>query len=445
MSFPVDAADVQGVELQAPWHLLRRGRTKVAFSLKELVGLTSEFSIRHAPNCSSQVLRTDREKFLLVYKVTCGESYSNPSGHTVRLKFDFKRMKESGSVNDLDVRVSCSCPAFLWWGQQWNISTGDALYGAPRPKLQPPTDPKRYQNIICKHLKVVADRVGPVLERMLGAHLTEQDKARDAENQKQIELVKQRTQHEVEKKVKEKEAPEEPLPISPVIPEEGEDLDAMPEDLGTLGLPKKEEPKPEAEAPREPITPKEPKPKQYLPDKVRDLLHLPKLLQPVQRPVEPEEEEPKPVPKQYLPDKVRDLLHLPKLPKEPEVGSKAKRKSPSNVRLVDEDEIGPKAKRRKLPSNIKLVDEDDETVTLPGSKAKRMMQQRQEDLGEVDYLPKKVEEAGPKAKRMITPKPRKPKLPPNMKLIDDDSDDKITKINRLKHASALILALPEGA
>ena len=393
------------VEIRAPWGLLCGNKVKTAFSIQELVGLSSEFSIRHAPNCSSSVIRTDTAKHLLVYKVVCRESYSDPDGHTVRMKFDFNRLKKSGSVNDLDVRVSCSCPAFLWWGAQWNLSTGDALYGAPRPKLQAPTDPKRYRNVVCKHVKVVADRINPVLERMLGVHRTKQDEETQKEQQKQIDLVKERTQHEVEKAEK-KERP----PITPLVPQEEGELEAMPE-------------------------------KQFLPDKVRDVLKLPPI-SPKKAPEGPEEEmeaAPKPPP---LPEK----KPAPPVKEEPapeeETGAKARRmKKPTpNITLVDEEEedVGSKAKRMKLPPNITLVDEDEEEpiTILPGAKAKRMLKEEPRGIPEK----KDVRSIGPKARRMMAPKmPSKPQnLPPNLKLIDDDTDDDIVKINRLK--MALLLA-----
>ena len=390
----VEAAVPQEVEVQTSWRAIRRSTTKVAFTIQELVGLTSEFSTRKAPNCTSKVVRTDASKFLLVYHVTCRESYSDPNGHTVRLKFDFKRLKESGKATDLDVRVSCSCPAFLYWGAQWNLSTGDALYGAPRPKFQPPTEPRRYQFVVCKHVKVVADRIAPVIDRMLSGYRSTQDEAEEQERLKQVEVVKQRTQLDVDQKEEEmKGKPEEPVeeaparkPITPKTEEPVEDLDAMPEDLTTLGLPS-----PTPEAPRPPVTPKvvEPPPEQTEPE---------------EGPMKP----PEPI----------------KRPKRP----------------------GPKPKRRPEPTNVQVFDDEDDTTTvLPGSKARRMLQ---DELDDVEFFPVKDEKIppAPKARRMLTPKPGKPHgLPPNIKLIDDDSDDQVTKINRLKQAALLGgLVLAEG-
>jgi hypothetical protein len=58
---------------------------------------------------------------------------------------------------NLDIKVHCNCPAFLWWGSQYNLEQRDtALYpeGAP-----PPTSTDPYlANVICKHLAAVFDR-----------------------------------------------------------------------------------------------------------------------------------------------------------------------------------------------------------------------------------------------------------------------------------------------
>jgi len=53
------------------------------------------------------------------------ESYSDPRGHTVRIRF----MPEANVTDplDLDVDVSCDCQAFLYYGAQWNTHTRDAL------------------------------------------------------------------------------------------------------------------------------------------------------------------------------------------------------------------------------------------------------------------------------------------------------------------------------
>lgn len=184
------------VSLRQVLGLKHPGTVKIAFSLKDLVQLTSDWSVSKAPNCTSTVLRTDPSTFLLVYKVRCREKYSSAKGHIVRVKFDPKRVTLDDSVDSLDVRLSCDCEAFLYWGAQWNLSTGDALYGQPRPLLQAPKDdPRRHQFVLCKHCKVVADRVFPVILRTLERI---QQRLREEEQAKQDDKKKDSPEQEAE-------------------------------------------------------------------------------------------------------------------------------------------------------------------------------------------------------------------------------------------------------
>ena len=383
-------ADVQGVEIHAPWRLLRSRKAKIAFTLDELVQLTSQFSLyrkdgtKRTDGCFANPIRTDRKQFLAVYRVRCNEKdkngklISDPAGHVVRMKFDVKRMQATHKAEDLDVRVSCSCPAFLYWGAQWNLSTGDALYGAPRPKFQPPTEPRRYQNVICKHIKVASDRVYPLVEGMISAFQGVQDEKKQQETKKQIEQVKQQQEQEVEEKTP---------PITPKkeLPTEGE-LEAMPEDLTTLGLPAKA-PEPKAvPKKRKPITPKAPP-----------------------TPPEPEPELPPAVEATQPPEEAEEAP-----------GPKARRMQET------------KKKKTKPAPNITVHDEDDDEVTvLPGSKARRMIEQRQERLKpeDIEVVPRthkptlwedEDDEPGPKAKRM-----ERAKLPTRVIHEDDEDDEPI--------------------
>ena len=169
---------------------------KIAFALNELVTLSSEFSKKKAPNCQASVLRTDPKALLMVYKVVCGESYSDPKGHKVSIKFDPSQIEGESTVDNLDVRVACTCPAFLYWGAQWNLYDGDSLYGKPRPMLQPPTEGKRFQFVICKHVKVAADRVTPVIDRLLNKYRDEDAK----QKQKDVDKILQKHEPAAEPK-----------------------------------------------------------------------------------------------------------------------------------------------------------------------------------------------------------------------------------------------------
>jgi len=154
--------------------LFETKRYKVAFSLKELVSLSSEFSYAKAKNCSSSFKSSKPKELFVQYQVVCREKGSKHGGHTVSVRFDTSKVTDKSNLNNLDVKVSCTCPAFLYWGAQWNLGQGDALEGQPRPLYQAPTDPRRFQFVICKHIKVVADRIAPYLRNVLKKYKDEQ-------------------------------------------------------------------------------------------------------------------------------------------------------------------------------------------------------------------------------------------------------------------------------
>lgn len=56
-------------------------------------------------------------------------------------------------VNKLEVRCTCTCPSWLWYGAQFNAYMNDYLYGPLRPKFLPPRrrDPSR-KFLCCKHV-----------------------------------------------------------------------------------------------------------------------------------------------------------------------------------------------------------------------------------------------------------------------------------------------------
>jgi hypothetical protein len=61
---------------------------------------------------------------------------------------------DAPEVINIDIKVHCNCPAFLWWGSWWNVDDrGSALFseGIPAPNIR---DPQR-NNVICKHLAAV--------------------------------------------------------------------------------------------------------------------------------------------------------------------------------------------------------------------------------------------------------------------------------------------------
>ena len=67
--------------------------------------------------------------------------------------FQFIPSSNEKHVNKLNVRTSCTCPSWLFWGAQYNATMDDYRYGPIRPKFAPPVirDP-RGNFLACKHI-----------------------------------------------------------------------------------------------------------------------------------------------------------------------------------------------------------------------------------------------------------------------------------------------------
>jgi len=147
---------------------------KVAISLPELVKETNAFSHQYEGGCIATLQDSKPKELFLRYNVKCSKPDSDPAGHDVRVHFDVKKLFEAaangedikGMARNLDVRVSCSCPAFLWWAAQWNLHKKDGLEGEPRPKLQAPKERLDLRNnfVVCKHIYVVFKRILPSVQ-----------------------------------------------------------------------------------------------------------------------------------------------------------------------------------------------------------------------------------------------------------------------------------------
>lgn len=139
---------------------------KIAISLPELVESTNRFSIKNREGCQPTLKGSDPQDLFLKYNVKCNLPSSDPKGHEVRVHFDVSKVTPEMRANDLDIRCACSCPAFLYWGAQYNLKQRDALEGTPRPILQAPTERLDLRNnfIICKHLKAVFERILPSVQ-----------------------------------------------------------------------------------------------------------------------------------------------------------------------------------------------------------------------------------------------------------------------------------------
>jgi hypothetical protein len=139
---------------------------KTAISLPDLVRQTNAFSKKYRGGCTPRLLDSNPQALFLHYNVKCQKEDSDPAGHDVRTQFDVTKVEESQKAKDLDIQVSCSCPAFLYWGAQWNLHQRDGLLGPARPALQAPTErlDLRGNYVICKHIHAVFERILPSVQ-----------------------------------------------------------------------------------------------------------------------------------------------------------------------------------------------------------------------------------------------------------------------------------------
>jgi hypothetical protein len=191
------------VWMTIPLSVLQTRIAKIAISLPEIVQQTNAFSKKNRPGCVASLLNSNPKELFLNYNVKCKLKTSDPAGHDVRVKFDVSKVQESQMAKDLDVQVSCSCPAFLYWGAQWNLHQRDGLYGEPRPELVAPTErlDLRGNFVICKHAHAVFERILPSVQhniiKILRERAIEQNKEKmddtpDKLRRKQDEMKKRK-------------------------------------------------------------------------------------------------------------------------------------------------------------------------------------------------------------------------------------------------------------
>jgi hypothetical protein len=189
---------------------------KIAISLPELVEATNAFSVKNRPGCTPHLEASDPKDLFLRYNVKCNLETSDPKGHDVKVHFDVSKVTPEMRANDLDIKCTCSCPAFLYWGAQWNLNEKGGLEGEARPKLQAPKErlDLRTNFVICKHCKAVFERILPAVQHNIQNLVREKvveeykqtptkaptrlDREQEAMRQRQLLKKKRRTPKEKE-------------------------------------------------------------------------------------------------------------------------------------------------------------------------------------------------------------------------------------------------------
>lgn len=185
---------------------------KSAVSLWELRQRTSPFSKKYVPGCRPSVLRAEPRRARWLFRVRCSKPDSKPEGHIVRIRVLRGR---GDQIISRDILVSCSCPAWAYWGADYN-AFHNGYSEAVRAKIhldRAIRDPGRTY-LICKHVYAIGSLVrGWAVPK---AFEVEQKKRREmlkAPPKKPTEAPKRKTPQR--KQVDQEEIPE----VEPGVPD----------------------------------------------------------------------------------------------------------------------------------------------------------------------------------------------------------------------------------
>jgi hypothetical protein len=127
---------------------------RVSYTLGTLIRLSNWWSKQRATRCNSRLFRKDYKYNRYLFKVKCYEKWSK-GPHVVIIQL---LPGQDTKVSNREVRVSCSCPFWVYMGPLWNSSQKNYLHG--RPPVSP-TSPTKLINLkrkamICKHVAASA-------------------------------------------------------------------------------------------------------------------------------------------------------------------------------------------------------------------------------------------------------------------------------------------------
>ena len=121
-------------------------KVKVASNAEQILsGLDRKFQER-ADKCSAQVKRADIKNLRWIFSVDCG---NGPKA----VKIKALPKGRSKKFSNLDLELSCSCPAWQWLGPEFHAKTETYGLGKPVGTASTPNirDPER-DNRVCKHV-----------------------------------------------------------------------------------------------------------------------------------------------------------------------------------------------------------------------------------------------------------------------------------------------------
>ena len=140
---------------------------KFSMSLFSLLTATNQGMKTRAQRCKARFKSFDKDEMRWVYHVTCTGPKSNPSGYLVEVKIVTEPWLGSKhkpqSFKEVDVQVTCGCPAFMYWGPERNSILEDYNLPPLKGTAEPPRRNLRFRDgspwtsaKLCKHLVEVA-------------------------------------------------------------------------------------------------------------------------------------------------------------------------------------------------------------------------------------------------------------------------------------------------
>jgi hypothetical protein len=135
-----------------------RSDRRTAATIGEILDNTSSDILHRADDVRVSLARAMPDKGVWIFRASTPGSRSG-GNYEVKVKSVFtpavlkKRPKSGFKVSDLDIAVTCSCPAWKWGGADFNAAEGGYLYQKPKSNGQAPDirDPSR-EHGICKHV-----------------------------------------------------------------------------------------------------------------------------------------------------------------------------------------------------------------------------------------------------------------------------------------------------
>jgi hypothetical protein len=124
-------------------------RIRFAAKIDNLTNGLDPAITERSTKCSVDVRRVDAPNLRWIFAVDCGNG-----GKVVRLKA--KRVGNIVRLAKMQLRVSCSCPAWRWLGPEYHAKKEQYLDGKPVGTASTPDikDPER-DNLVCKHVAAV--------------------------------------------------------------------------------------------------------------------------------------------------------------------------------------------------------------------------------------------------------------------------------------------------